>query len=126
MKYSRQREKILDILTEYKIHPTADRVYSMLCTQGEKISLATVYRNLKALSEIGLIKRFKTSEKTERFDSTLTPHYHFLCAACGNVYDIPQDITADVSKNAAELGFEVTKYDMMLTGICPKCRKKEN
>lgn len=126
MKYSRQREKILNILNEYKIHPTADCVYAILCSKGEKMSLATVYRNLKILSETGVIKKFKTSEKTERYDSTLIQHYHFLCTECGNVFDMPANITADISKNAAELGFEVKKYDMMLSGICPQCKKKEN
>ncbi len=125
MKYSRQREIILNLLEENKIHPTADTVYSILKNKGEKVSLATVYRNLNNLANSGEIKRFKTSEKTERFDSTTMPHYHFLCKHCGIVYDLPIEIAEDVSKNANKLGFKVTEYDMMLGGICPECQKKE-
>ncbi len=126
MKYSKQREKIINILLENKIHPTAEKIYSILCEKGEKVSLATIYRNLKFLSETGIVKKFKTTEKTERFDTTLAPHYHFLCSECKKVYDLPENITADLEKNVGSLGFEVMKCDIILTGICPNCKNKEN
>ena len=48
MKYSRQRELILETVMENPVHPTADTVYAMVREQEPNISLGTVYRNLRS------------------------------------------------------------------------------
>jgi len=57
MKYSRQREHILNTLKENAIHPTADEVYALARRDMPMLSLATVYRNLNLLAENGVIRR---------------------------------------------------------------------
>lgn len=74
MKYSRQREKILNKLIEYRVHPSAEQLYWKLVEDGEKIGLATVYRNLNYLAEAGVIKRFQTFEST----NGLTGRLHLI------------------------------------------------
>lgn len=125
MKYSKQREKILEVLNQNKIHPTAEKIYSLLLARGEKVGLATVYRNLKQLVESKKVLSVKTFEPTERFDGTLSPHYHFLCEKCNTVYDLPIEITQDLTNNTEKLGYSVTKYNIMISGICPNCKNKE-
>ncbi len=122
MKYSKQREIILKTLIENKIHPSAEKLYTLLLDKGKRISIATVYRNLNALADAGIIKKFKTAEKKERFDSTTEQHYHFLCTKCGKVYDLPVEIASDITKKIQEYGFTVTEYDMILEGRCPECQ----
>ena len=46
MKYSRQRESILNSLNEKLDHPTAEMVYNCVKKEQPNISLGTVYRNL--------------------------------------------------------------------------------
>ena len=46
MKYSRQRELILNEVIDSKGHPTADEVYDGLKKTNPSLSLGTVYRNL--------------------------------------------------------------------------------
>ena len=55
MRYSQQREVILNLIQSTNIHPTADWIYSNAKTQIPKISLGTVYRNLKQLEQDKLI-----------------------------------------------------------------------
>ena len=94
MKYSRQREKILNKLIEYRVHPSAEQLYWKLVEDGEKIGLATVYRNLNYLAEAGVIKRFQTFEKHERFD------------------------------NIDDKGFKTVNYEVMAEGLCADCQKE--
>ena len=51
MKYSKQREIIIDYLKSVKTHPTAETVYEEVKKEDKKISLGTVYRNLDKLSD---------------------------------------------------------------------------
>ena len=53
--YSRQRETILQVLHSTDTHPTASAVYNEVRKVIPNISLGTVYRNLAALSEEGVI-----------------------------------------------------------------------
>ena len=57
MKYSRQRELILETVMENPVHPTADTVYAMVREQEPNISLGTVYRNLNLLAEQGIDRK---------------------------------------------------------------------
>ena len=50
LKFSRQRESIRECLKNRKDHPTADAVYVTISKEYPKISLGTVYRNLKLLA----------------------------------------------------------------------------
>ncbi|MEG0018555.1 MAG: transcriptional repressor, partial [Hydrogenoanaerobacterium sp.] len=50
MKYSRQRELVMNAVVNNPVHPTADYVYSHLREENPNISLGTVYRNLNLLA----------------------------------------------------------------------------
>ena len=52
--YSKQREEIINILKESYSHPTAEEVYLLAKEKNPNISLGTVYRNLKLLTEEGI------------------------------------------------------------------------
>ena len=79
LKYSRQREAILDNLKSRVDHPTADMLFQSLRKDDPKISLGTVYRNLGLLTEIGKIKKISDMNGIERYDYNTTDHYHFAC-----------------------------------------------
>ena len=49
MNYSKQREKILDVLTNNPIHPTADELLEFLKEENSNVGLTTLYRNLNHL-----------------------------------------------------------------------------
>ncbi len=51
MKFSKQRELILNTIVENHVHPTADFIYTHLKKDNPNLSLGTVYRNLAQLVE---------------------------------------------------------------------------
>ena len=57
MVQTKQRQLILEAVRATNSHPTADELFQMIRRKLPTISLATVYRNLNFLSEIGEIRK---------------------------------------------------------------------
>lgn len=126
MKFSKQREQILETLKNNCIHPTAEQVYALVKPEMPSISLATVYRNLNQLAENGVIGKIEGLDGTARFDYCREQHYHFICTKCNKVYDVPYNIAPEVADKVREqTGLKVDSYEVSLKGICPDCLKKK-
>ena len=125
MKYSRQRESILQYLRSTKCHPTAETVYQHIVADHPNISLGTVYRNLTLLTELGEINKITAFDGPDRFDGNVTPHYHFLCRECGAVLDLEMDSLAHIDLLAAH-NFKGTieSHTVQFFGKCPDCSKQ--
>ena len=66
---TRQREVILEVLRGTDCHPTADWVYQEVRKEMPHVSLGTIYRNLKTLSEHGEIQELAFGSTHSRFDA---------------------------------------------------------
>lgn len=123
MKFSKQREVILQTLMENAVHPNADGVFREVRKKLPSISLATVYRNLKQLSDQGVIRSIEGLDGSVRFDHRMHRHHHFFCTCCKKIYDIENvDIPALTNKISEEYGFSVDSFDMTFKGICHNCK----
>ena len=123
MKYSKQREMVLNALIDNKIHPTADTIYGIIKKDLPTISLATVYRNLNQLADNGDILKIQIPGEPDRFDSTICDHHHFNCVKCGHVSDImPEDINLGSIANIN--GNVILDYQIILKGICKECQNQ--
>lgn len=132
MNYSRQRELILNIVKGTKSHPTAEWVYYQAKKEIPTIGIATVYRNLNALAEMGALKRIAVSDGIDRFDGDLHDHYHLECACCGRLMDLeagkPEDIRRLREMVRRTFGIrdqEAGLSSVLLKGLCAECRKAE-
>ncbi len=119
MRYSQQRERIYEALRQRYDHPAAETLYQALKPQNPSLSLGTVYRNLNQLAERGLVQRMPFTP--DRYDADTAEHPHFLCTQCGALYDLPVSADKDLRQEAATLGFQVTRQDVYLKGICKDC-----
>ena len=127
MRYSKQRDEILNIVLNSCDHPTARMVYEKARRTIPNISLGTVYRNLNILFENGDIKKILTYDGDDRFDKTLTEHNHIHCVICGKVSDINSNlINMDYNRINKETGFKVTECNFNIKGVCQKCIKERN
>ena len=124
VKFSRQRQAIIDYLCSTKEHPTAETVYTHVREQYPKVSLGTVYRNLNLLAEEGDILRLSCGDGSDRFDGNPAPHYHFLCNDCGRVIDLPLE-PLDHINILANAGFEgaIEGHTVLFHGKCHRCKK---
>lgn len=125
MKYSKQRNLVLEALQQNPCHPTAETVYAYIRQKDANISLATVYRNLNQLAENGIIQKLDHVDSVARFDHTLEKHYHFICSQCSAIIDIDSDVIPDLQQRISEqTGLAVESADISFRGICPNCLKK--
>ncbi|MEG0752720.1 MAG: transcriptional repressor [Angelakisella sp.] len=125
MKYSRQRELILNTVQSFPIHPTADTVYESVRQKEPKISLGTVYRNLNQLSEVGMLLKLPMPSGGDRFDGRLDDHLHIICSRCGAVADIELSALSQLDNDVEhQTGYRVTGRSMVFSGVCGECHKK--
>ena len=124
MRFSRQKEMVLNEVLSRCDHPTADEIYTSVRAKCPGISLGTVYRNLNSLVDMGSIRRVGVPGKADRFDRTLEQHNHLYCRECGRVEDVTLDESALNSLLVGSADFELEGYSLTLYGLCPHCRKK--
>lgn len=125
MNYSRQRAEILHQLSHHRDHPTADVIYGELRRKDPTISLATVYRNLKVLADIGEIKKISFVSGADHFDPNVEPHYHFVCEKCGRVLDIPMQVVETLDQKVqAFVDGRIRGHELVFYGTCDECSRK--
>lgn len=117
-----QRRIIYRCLAESLDHPTAESLFLRVKSHLPKVSLATVYRNLKLFAEAGLVDEVATGSSLSRFDANQDRHHHLICKRCSAVadyYDARLDEAATVG--AAIDGFEVHAANVNVFGVCRTC-----
>ncbi len=123
LKHSKQRDAISQLLKSVKCHPSAEWVYNEIKRDFPKISLATVYRNLNLLCDLGEAMRIDVGDGTVRYDGYVKNHYHFLCSFCNKVIDVSEDeigyINSEIEKNH---NITVDRHSIVFYGRCDKCK----
>jgi Fur family ferric uptake transcriptional regulator len=120
---TRQREVVLELVRSTMDHPTADWVYRQARRRLPRISLGTVYRNLKRLAAEGLIREIHAAGQGTRFDGNTGQHHHVRCVACGRVNDLPASIDTRREEAAARaLNFRILGHHVEIQGLCPRCQ----
>ena len=123
-RYSRQRERIYQAVHASREHPSAQMVYDLLREEMPRLSLGTVYRNLHQMAREGMLQELEGP--MARFDACLAPHAHIRCTCCGRVMDLSALEEPAPVRSAAEAGWQVERYSLMLEGICPACAGKDH
>ena len=124
LKYSRQRESIKNYLLSTNEHPSADIVYQHVREDFPNISLGTVYRNLKLLTEIGEAVKISSPDGIDRVDGFIQPHNHFFCTCCRRILDLDLDMAeiTRLNQSAAE-NFDglIESSNTIFYGTCGDC-----
>ena len=82
---TRPWQLVLEILKENKEHLDAETIFERARERDARIGLATVYRTLAFLKEIGLVDEYQFGEDHGHFEAVQDdrPHYHFTWMNCG-------------------------------------------
>ncbi len=122
IKHSKQRDCIQDFLMTRQDHPTAETVYMNIRKDFPRISLATVYRNLSLLADIGEIRKISTPDGPDRFDARIDPHVHFHCSRCGCVIDLDMEDISYLDETAGKaFAGKIEGHSILFHGLCPNC-----
>jgi len=121
-----QRRAVIEILMNSDDHPSVDLIYERVRDRFPMTSLATVYKTISLLRDVGEIHEIGFVDSTSRFDAGRTdPHGHLICTRCGKVRDL--DIEMGGSRLQAAIaddtGYEIKWERHDFFGVCPDCRK---
>lgn len=117
---TKQRRVILEVIHESDRHMTAEEIYREAGERMPSIAMATVYNNLKALTEQGIIRRLHFVGMPDHYDRNMHYHEHLICECCGSVTDAwLGDLTPVLEER---LGTGIIRYNLSMYHICDTCR----
>ncbi|MGF1520848.1 MAG: Fur family transcriptional regulator [Leptolyngbyaceae cyanobacterium] len=117
MRLSRQRRYILELLWRVKEHLSAREIYDRLNRDGCDIGHTSVYQNLEALSEQGIIECVERSDG-RLYGHTSGAHSHVNCLDTQQIIDIHVELPAALIQQVeAQTGTKITEYRIDFYGI---------
>ncbi len=125
-KVTPQRLAIYNILVKTKEHPNAEMIFNQLQPHYPTMSLATVYKTVEILQEIGLVQILNVGEDSFRYDAITDDHAHIRCTQCNRIEDLCE-MKADglVEEAARASSYEITGQQFYFFGVCPLCQGKK-
>ena len=121
-RFSRQRERIYQVVCESQEHPTAEMVYTWLKPEMPRLSMGTVYRNLHQLAKEGRLR--EVEGPIVRFDGRKEQHTHARCVACGAVIDLDEIAYDGGLDRRVGHGWQIIEHTLIFNGLCPGCIQK--
>ena len=123
---SSQRQVILRAVQRTETHPGADWVYEKVKKKIPNISLGTIYRNLRSLTEEGMILELNGFGKPSRYEGITEPHSHFECEKCGKIVNLngTRGMNA-IEEVSREIGATVSNQIMAFRGVCQQCQAQK-
>ena len=122
-----QRLAILRILAVSEGHPSVEEIHDLVLRDFPTTSLATVYKTITLLKELGEVLELEFSQGSNRYDGSKPfPHPHVVCTGCKRIVDPDLEslgaMTAEVS---AQTGFKLVNHRLDFYGLCPECQKEK-
>ena len=107
-------------------HLSAEEVHQQLAQLELKVSLATVYRTLRLLADMGFLQELELTEGGRRFELAVADHrdhHHVVCIRCGRTEEFESEpVLAAGAKAADSFGFQLIESSLNVRAICPQCQ----
>jgi Fur family ferric uptake transcriptional regulator len=125
LKLTGPRQAILRILREHT-HPLSIKQIHAELPPGD-CDLATVYRSMHLLEEMGIVKRFDLGDSVARFELLREGddghHHHLVCTQCAEIVEIDECFGRELEeKIASQSGFKAVTHKLEFFGVCPDCQ----
>jgi len=119
------RQAILGILRR-EAHPMSIKAIFAAMPPGS-CDLATVYRSMHLLQQLGMVKRYDFGDGTARFEllgeGDDGHHHHLVCTRCAGIIEIEECLVRELDALvAARNGFRSVTHKLEFFGVCPACQ----
>ncbi|MGI4788530.1 MAG: Fur family transcriptional regulator [Janthinobacterium lividum] len=123
-----QRICILRALLELDTHPSAEEIYAQVQRVSPMTSLATVYKTLDTLRDMGEVLEIQPGDGRQHYDGIRPEfHPHVICTQCGEIKDIEIDGLTGLPGQAQSLsGYEIHAQRVEFYGLCAVCQTQKD
>ncbi|MDD7969585.1 Fur family transcriptional regulator [Roseinatronobacter alkalisoli] len=113
-----QRRTIAQVIEQASDHPDVEELHARANALDARISLATVYRTVKLLEEMGILDRLEFGDGRARFEDSQRDHHdHLIDMDTGEVIEFcDPEIEALQEKIARRLGYHLQGHRLELLG----------
>ncbi len=121
-----QRLAVLQTVIGSQEHLSAEEIYERVRVDYPMIGLATVYKTIAVLKDMGEIVVLNFDNQSTRYDGSGQDHHsHFICKNCHAIIDLEnEDLEKLSAKIATKTGFQITDYRLDFFGVCLKCQSQ--
>ncbi|ACQ51550.1 Fur family transcriptional regulator [Clostridium botulinum] len=129
-KLTPQRRAIIDMIKKHEgSHLTTEELYDLVKEECPEIGLATVYRTVQLLEEMGVIYKLDLDDGCSRYELVNKDenhqHHHLICSKCNKVIEVKDDFLEDLEENIEEeYNFKIENHSLKFYGICKECQGK--
>ena len=131
-KMTPQRKEILQVFADdaNNKHLSAEEVHEILQAKNFDFGLATVYRNVELLNELGILSKIEFGDGRARYELSSTDpqvhnHHHLICLKCKKVIEFDEDLLDDLEKFISKKAdFKIVNHEVKFFGYCSECRNK--
>jgi Fur family transcriptional regulator, ferric uptake regulator len=119
------RQAVLNLLRG-QAHPmSAKEIFAAL--PRKECDLVTVYRSMRLLEKMGMVKRFDFGDGTARFELLEEGddghHHHLVCIRCAEIVELNECSMTELEERiAARNGFKAVTHKLEFFGLCPECQ----
>ncbi|MCG8540377.1 MAG: transcriptional repressor [Clostridia bacterium] len=128
-KLTPQRRGILNtIIKNQGKHLSSEEVYDFVKKDCPEIGLATVYRTLQLLDDLGIITKISFDDGCARYELNTHSdddhqHHHVICTKCGEVLEVEVDLLEHLEEEIEKsYDFQVKDHKVKFFGLCSKCK----
>jgi len=129
LKYTIQREIILEVLYNCEEHLSPEALQSLIQKKYPevKIGIATIYRTLSLLEDSEIVTSLSFDATGKKYEvGTKDHHDHLICTECGDIFEfVDNEIEKRQKEIAKHLNFTITDHTMHIYGICESCSLKK-
>ncbi|MBE9114662.1 transcriptional repressor [Lusitaniella coriacea LEGE 07157] len=121
-----QREKILHVFQNLPRgnHLSAEELYNLLDGRDEAISLSTIYRSVKLMARMGILRELELAEGHKHYELNQPyphHHHHMVCIQCNKTIEFKNDsILKQSLKQTEKEGFQLIDCQLTVMAICPE------
>jgi len=114
-----QRRVISEIIASGLDHPCANQIHDLAVRRQPRISLATVYRTLRTLCEVGLVTEHAFKDGRCHYELAGGPHHdHLIDGETGEIVEFfDEEIERLQREVAARLGYRLTGHRLELYAV---------
>lgn len=117
-----QRAVLYRTVLGMRNHPSPEAIYELVRRDIPSISLGTVYKNIRAFMDAGLLREVSPHHGTLRLESNLEAHHHLVCTRCKAIVDLEEsDLEPVRLRGRLPRGFRVDRYSVEFRGLCAAC-----